>query len=195
MPNPSAFLRIDRTGRRRALVPLSLTLVRLPLAALVWLVAQWPWALVAVMFVAGLSDVLDGWTARRLGVANTRRSGAWLDPLCDKVFVVSTLFAVLVFYQPPWWWVPLVAARECVQLPLTALYHAAPGLRRGRRYDFRAERLGKAASVAQFVAIVALIYETLWLPAAIIAGVIGLAAAGCYVMRAVVQLPASASKS
>jgi cardiolipin synthase (CMP-forming) len=184
----------------RPLVPLALTLARLPLAALVWLVAPWPWALFAVMVLAGLTDVLDGWAARRLGVADQRRSGAWLDPLCDKIFVMSTLIAVLVFYQPPWWWLILIVARECVQAPLALAYHIVPGVRRRMSYDFRAGRLGKAATIVQFLAIWALIFDVpgaLYFAAA--AAAAGLAAATVYVGRAVRRFAAahavSASRS
>jgi len=52
-----------------------------------------PSALILFVFVA-MSDLADGWIARRLGVAT--RVGAWLDPLVD-IIVVLTMLGVLVF--------------------------------------------------------------------------------------------------
>src|SRR5207247_1836226 len=89
-----------------------LSLSRIPLGgAFAWALAgpsrghgRWwlPWA---ILFAAGLSDVLDGWCARRafaraLGPSGARAgatpsgTGAWLDPICDKVFVASVLTAI-----------------------------------------------------------------------------------------------------
>ena len=44
-----------------------------------------------VLAAAAATDLLDGWLARRLGPS---RLGAWMDPVADKVFML-TAFAVL----------------------------------------------------------------------------------------------------
>ncbi len=178
-------------------LPNLLTLVRVPLALLSWLVAPWPWALIGVMVAAGISDVLDGWFARRMRDRRRRQGkplrllgekggrGAWLDPVVDKVFVVSTLAAVVVFYAPPWWWLPLIAARECVQLPLVAGFKLVPGIANRLRFDFRAGPLGKLATVAQFLAVWAFVLDaSSWFAFALAAGAIGFVAALDYVRRA-----------
>ena len=56
-----------------------------------------------------LSDGIDGWLARRQG---TTRSGAFLDPLADKVVVLGALFALVA--KGIVWWLPVViiAVRE-----------------------------------------------------------------------------------
>jgi CDP-diacylglycerol--glycerol-3-phosphate 3-phosphatidyltransferase len=69
--------------------------------------ASWP--AVAFWFVLSTTDGLDGWLARRHG---TTRSGAFLDPLADKIVVLAAMAALVglgVF-----WWLPVViiAARE-----------------------------------------------------------------------------------
>jgi CDP-diacylglycerol--glycerol-3-phosphate 3-phosphatidyltransferase len=55
------------------------------------------------------TDGLDGYLARRQG---TTRSGAFLDPLADKVLVIGAMTALVV--ADVFWWLPvaLVAARE-----------------------------------------------------------------------------------
>jgi CDP-diacylglycerol---glycerol-3-phosphate 3-phosphatidyltransferase len=60
------------------------------------------------VLVAG-SDGVDGWLARRQG---TTRSGAFLDPLADKVVVLSALFLLSYQHVLPWLPVILIGARE-----------------------------------------------------------------------------------
>jgi CDP-diacylglycerol---glycerol-3-phosphate 3-phosphatidyltransferase len=56
-----------------------------------------------------LSDGIDGWLARKQG---TTRSGAFLDPLADKVVVLGALFALVA--KGIVWWLPVavIAIRE-----------------------------------------------------------------------------------
>ncbi len=82
--------------------------------------ASW-WTVAVGVIVAG-TDGVDGWIARRQG---TTRSGAFLDPLADKVVVLSALF--LLSYQGvlPWPPVILIGAREV----LMSLYRSWSGRR------------------------------------------------------------------
>jgi CDP-diacylglycerol--glycerol-3-phosphate 3-phosphatidyltransferase/cardiolipin synthase len=73
--------------------PSLLSLARLPLAVLFALEVGRPrWAMV-VLLVAGLSDVLDGWIARRFGQVTP--AGAVLDAVMDKVFVAVVAVALI----------------------------------------------------------------------------------------------------
>src|SRR5581483_4640228 len=67
------------------------------------------WATVTFWFLVSCTDGLDGWLARRHG---TTRSGAFLDPLADKVVVLSAMVALVA--TGAFWWFPvmLIAARE-----------------------------------------------------------------------------------
>ena len=67
------------------------------------------WATFAVGFVIGMSDFVDGWLARRQGIT---RSGAFLDPLADKVLVLGGMFALVANGQFHWAPVALIASRE-----------------------------------------------------------------------------------
>ena len=69
--------------------------------------ATWTTALVGA--VVAFSDGVDGWIARRQG---TTRSGAFLDPLADKVVVLSALFALGAEHHLPWAPILLITARE-----------------------------------------------------------------------------------
>lgn len=166
-------------------LPNVLALSRVVLGLAFWAAVRSPPLALAVIVVAGLTDVLDGWLARRLGLAQPGGVGAWLDPACDKFFVVSVLTAVYVARGPPLWMVALVGARELVLVPLALVYRAAPRLRQRMRYDFRAGLLGKAATVAQFAAAVAILAgHRAQLGLAAAACAIGLLAAGGYIRRA-----------
>jgi CDP-diacylglycerol--glycerol-3-phosphate 3-phosphatidyltransferase len=69
------------------------------------------WAAFVLWFFLCLSDGVDGFIARRRG---TTRSGAFLDPLADKVLILGAMFALVG--QDVFWVVPvvLIAVRELV---------------------------------------------------------------------------------
>ncbi len=67
------------------------------------------WLTCAVGATLAFSDGFDGWLARRQG---TTRSGAFLDPLADKVVVLSALFALAWEGRLPWAPIALITARE-----------------------------------------------------------------------------------
>jgi CDP-diacylglycerol--glycerol-3-phosphate 3-phosphatidyltransferase/cardiolipin synthase len=174
-----------------------LSLSRLPLAvAFVFALnagAGWAPPLL-VLLLAGASDALDGWFARRqaarqaggAAVETPAGMGSWLDPFCDKVFVATVLGALWWRYRPPLGWLALILGRELAQLPLSLVYLAVPALRRWLRYDFRASLPGKAATILQFAAIVALIFHSRFSPVlALAAFAMGMIALTDYVSRAV----------
>jgi phosphatidylglycerophosphate synthase len=166
---------------------LALTLVRLPLAALLWVRPGDPAWTLTLMVLAGVSDVLDGRAARahrarRGKTADAHDPGAWLDPACDKVFLASAAGAVVWAVQPPLWILPVLGAREILQIPLLAALRLRGSL---RRFDFRAAPAGKLATALQFAAVVALLCRhPLALPLAVAAGVVGAASVAVYAARA-----------
>ncbi len=67
------------------------------------------WATFAFGGLLAFSDGIDGWVARRHGATS---SGAFLDPLADKVIVLGALYA-LVANGTLWWFpVTIIAVRE-----------------------------------------------------------------------------------
>src|SRR6185312_13666800 len=137
-----------------------LSLARLPLGGLFWVVmGVAPGRAIpglAVLAAAAATDVLDGMAARRAGV-DLAGVGSWLDPLCDKLFVGAVLGALHFERGVSLHLLALIVARELLQLPMTVVYRAIPTLRRWLQYDFRSSPLGKAATIAQFLAIAALV--------------------------------------
>ncbi|MBM45818.1 MAG: CDP-diacylglycerol--glycerol-3-phosphate 3-phosphatidyltransferase [Acidimicrobiaceae bacterium] len=69
------------------------------------------WVTFAVGFAIGMSDFVDGWLARRQGATS---SGAFLDPLADKVLVLGGMFALVANGQFHWFPVGVIALRELV---------------------------------------------------------------------------------
>ena len=124
----------------------AVTLGRLLIAPLLLAVivrdgATWP-ALVA-WIVLSCTDGVDGYLARRHG---TTRSGAFLDPLADKVLVIGAMAALVVI--DTFWWLPvtLIAAREA----LISLYRMWVG-RRG--ISVPARPWAKVKTVVQDIAV------------------------------------------
>ena len=69
------------------------------------------WTTFIVGFSIGMSDFVDGWLARRQGAT---RSGAFLDPLADKVLVLGGMSALVANQQFHWVPVAVIALRELV---------------------------------------------------------------------------------
>jgi cardiolipin synthase len=158
-----------------------ITLLRIPFAIAMWWKPHRVRYVLTIIILAGLSDVLDGWVARRLPKRHT--SGIWLDPLCDKIFVLSTLCAV-THAQKPARAVPfLIALREMTQFPLTLIY-LSKLIRKPLKVNFESALLGKVATCIQFLAIGALLIRKQWVrPLSVIAGVTGLGATSFYLGR------------
>ena len=175
-------------------LPNVLSVSRLPLGGLFWVAlgpgperVELPFGVLAA---AAVTDVLDGYLARRGGV-DPAGVGSWLDPICDKLFVGSVLAALFVQRHVPLPLLALVVTRELLQLPIVLVYRSIPTLRRWLHYDFRASFLGKAATVCQFLAVSALIVEgssehvVAW-RLALVAFSLGVLALADYIRRAIV---------
>lgn len=161
----------------------ALSLSRLVLGALAWPLAGNPLAIVALMGLAGLSDVADGWFARRKPAASSD-AGVWLDPLCDKVFVLSVAAAVVAWGGVDILALALVATRELLLAPFIVASLSMPRARRAR-LNWRAAPIGKATTFVQLVALVALVlHGEIGQGLAIIAAALGLVAAAYYLLRA-----------
>lgn len=138
-------------GAIRAVVPWAdvLSLTRVPLgAAFLWLVVE-PWLGVALMAAAALTDVMDGWVARR-SLPRSHQRGDWLDPLCDKIFVAFVLLTLTLTFHAPAILVLLVMLRDILQVASLLIYAAVAPLRRHGPYNYRANLLGKLTTILQF---------------------------------------------
>jgi len=97
IPNLLSFLRI-------ALVPVFL-----------WLLLQELFlAAIIVLAIAGLTDFLDGFLARKLN--QTTKLGKMLDPVADRLYIFATLLALSATGYVPWWLAGLVILRDLLML-------------------------------------------------------------------------------
>ncbi|MEP6830510.1 MAG: CDP-alcohol phosphatidyltransferase family protein [Rhizomicrobium sp.] len=86
-------------------------LLAAPLAA--WaILAEHDTAALVIFASAGFSDLADGYVARRWGF--TSQSGAWLDPLADKLLMLLCFLALLIVGAAPFWLVVLVIGRDAI---------------------------------------------------------------------------------
>jgi cardiolipin synthase (CMP-forming) len=117
------------------------------------------WALV-VFATAGLTDALDGLIARWSGQRTSL--GAWLDPMADKLLLVTT-FVVLTIpglglsNRLPVWLTVLIISRDVVIVVTVAIVNLAIGPR-----TFRPSIYGKVATATYIVtAVVAMFFNYL----------------------------------
>ena len=110
------------------------------------------WALV-VFVTAGVTDALDGLIARRSGQKTSL--GAWLDPMADKLllvttFVVLTLPGLDLANRLPVWLTVCIISRDVVIVATVAIVNLAIGPR-----TFRPSVYGKIATATYIVTAVA----------------------------------------
>ena len=124
MPGPAAVAPTTTFGPSALLTPANgITVLRL-LATPVVITMIMLWGASWTTFVFGgllaMSDGIDGWLARKQG---TTRSGAFLDPLADKVVVLGALVALVA--KGIVWWLPvaIIAVREIAM----SVYRAVVG--------------------------------------------------------------------
>ena len=110
------------------------------------------WALI-VFVTAGVTDALDGLIARRAGQKTSL--GAWLDPMADKLllvttFIVLTLPGLDLANRLPTWLTICIISRDIVIVLTVAVVNLAIGPR-----TFRPSIYGKIATATYIVTAVA----------------------------------------
>ncbi len=128
---------------------------------------------VAVYAVIGASDYLDGLVARVTGQYS--RLGALLDPLVDRLMVLSGVVVTWRFDLLPRWALAILAAREVLTLAMTRV-----ALRLGR--DIEINPIGRwAVWPTMFSIFLAMVTDTWISTALLLAGIVlTLAATGLY---------------
>jgi cardiolipin synthase len=132
-----------------------LRMVLIPPFAILLLYEFRGWALV-VFLTAGVTDLFDGLIARRTGQKTTL--GAWLDPMADKLLLV-TMFVMLTLpnigsaNRLPLWFTILVLSRDIAIVLTVAVVNLAVGPR-----TFRPSIFGKIATATYIVTGVITLY-------------------------------------
>jgi CDP-diacylglycerol---glycerol-3-phosphate 3-phosphatidyltransferase len=117
-------------------------LLGVPTLVLMWRDGS-SWTTVTLWFVITSTDSLDGFLARRDGAT---RSGAFLDPVADKLLVLGGFAVLAQRGDIAWWPVAVIAAREL----FVSAYRALAG-RRG--ISLPARPLGKYKAFFQYLSI------------------------------------------
>lgn len=106
---------------------------------------------VAVFILSGITDTLDGYFARRLN--QITKLGIVLDPLADKIMLVTVLASVTISNNIPIWIIAVVALKEILMIA------GAISLYNERDIVIAANKFGKASTILSYIAILAVLFE------------------------------------
>ena len=98
---------------------------------------------ILLIIVAGITDGLDGWLARRMGCVS--RLGIALDPIADKIFAGGLVISLVVYRDMPIWLAGVILGRDLLIMILGLI------LMRGRQLSLPSNLTGKYAFTAVVV--------------------------------------------
>ncbi len=140
-------------------LPTCLTLLRIALIPLLAIIFYLPWefsniACTAIFIVAGITDWLDGYLARKMNLETA--FGAFLDPVADKLMVAFVLVLLVQSEGSAWLAIPaaIIIGRE---ITIASLREWMAEI--GQRAKVKVSQLGKWKTTAQMVAIGFLLYR------------------------------------
>jgi cardiolipin synthase len=143
-------------------IPNLLSLLRMGLTPLflVAVVNSQPGLALGIFAVAGVTDALDGFIARAYGQQS--RLGAYLDPVADKLLLMSAYVALAIpGVHPgatiPVWVTMLVIARDLIIVIFALVTYLALGLTR-----FRPTWISKVNTTVQVVAAILVLTSGVW---------------------------------
>jgi len=134
-------------------LPNTITLIRLSVVPFLFILLWSPgeyWSLVlAILFVAAsITDLLDGYIARKYQLVTTM--GKFLDPIADKLMINTAMILMIPIGRIPAWIVALTIIRDFVVDGVRSIA-SSEGL------FIQASRLGKQKTLAQIIAVKALL--------------------------------------
>jgi CDP-diacylglycerol---glycerol-3-phosphate 3-phosphatidyltransferase len=146
-------LPIKKEQRKVFNLPNTITLLRISIMPALFCLLTAPeqtWSLViAVLFmIAALTDMLDGYIARKYKIVTTM--GKYLDPIADKLIVNTAMIMMIPIGRVPAWIVAVTIIRDIVVDGIRAI-SSSEGI------VIAASKLGKQKTIAQSFAVTALI--------------------------------------
>ena len=108
-------------------------------------------AALIVFGIAGFSDALDGYLAKRYNW--TSRLGSLLDPLADKLLLLSAFITLAWLHWIPLWLVSLVILRDLVIVSGAIVYHM-----RIEQLDAAPSLVSKLNTVTQILLVLAVMF-------------------------------------
>lgn len=139
-------------------IPNALTILRMLMIPLMVYVfnnfgAQWA---MCVYALASFTDILDGYIARKYNQITD--FGKLMDPLADKLMVISMLIMLSINAYIPTWVLIVIICKELAMVAGAAL------LLGGKKVVVMANKLGKSATFAFFISIVLVCMRDVWMP-------------------------------
>ncbi|MEO8054493.1 MAG: CDP-alcohol phosphatidyltransferase family protein [Acidobacteriota bacterium] len=113
------------------------------------------WTALAIFLTAAVTDIVDGYVARRFGMGSPL--GAWLDPIADKLFLVSSFVVFALPGTPtavriPMWLLVLTIFRDVFILVICLVLFLALGIR-----SFPPSILGKLTTFLEISTVTAIL--------------------------------------
>jgi CDP-diacylglycerol--glycerol-3-phosphate 3-phosphatidyltransferase len=144
-------------------LPTWLTLFRVLLLPVMVIVYYLPFrganlAAAVVFVLAGVTDWLDGYLARRLNL--TSAFGAFLDPVADKLMIAVTLFLLVQSHRGGWPGILMAVTASIIvgrEISVSALREWMAQI--GARSKVKVAFLGKLKTAMQMVALVVLLLQ------------------------------------
>jgi CDP-diacylglycerol--glycerol-3-phosphate 3-phosphatidyltransferase len=147
---------VEKLSRRQILsLPNALTIIRVAAIPIILILLFYPeriYQLITAFFflLVAVTDTVDGYLARRRGIVTTL--GKFLDPLADKLLIVTALIALIPARGIPAWMVIVIVGRE---IAVTGLR----GIAVSQDIVIAASALGKYKTVFEVASIFFLIFK------------------------------------
>ncbi|MGD0363735.1 MAG: CDP-alcohol phosphatidyltransferase family protein [Bryobacteraceae bacterium] len=138
--------------RKWLTLPNLFTLARLVLAPFIvsLILNRRAFAALSLLAIAAATDVIDGFLARHLDAASA--TGAFLDPIADKLLLTGVYLALALAGSVPWWFVAAIFGRD-----LFILTASAVALLKTKLRAFPPSIWGKASTFFQILTAVCLL--------------------------------------
>ncbi len=133
------------------------SLIRVVIAAIAVMNADKPVIAAGLIVLAGITDLIDGFIARKMGIASP--TGGVIDGIADKAMM---LIAGIYFFAARgihWGWLLVFFSREIYELIGIAIMILVKSKK--MHIATKALVMGKATTVLQYIALISLIFEVM----------------------------------
>jgi cardiolipin synthase len=118
----------------------------------VWAILHQEYSTALILFaLAGFSDALDGFLAKQFHWQS--RLGSILDPLADKLLLMSSFLVLAWIGLFPLWLVLAVITRDCLIVLGGVVFHYRFG-----RFDMEPSRISKLNTFCQIILVLAVVF-------------------------------------